>query len=90
MQIRFLEIDEEQAYLLGFPLKLTPTEHRFLLFIAQNSFASANDLIPLLRTNASRGNISVHICEINKKAYAISGRKLVMFESGYYHINPYM
>ena len=66
MKVRFLEIDEEETFLLGYPLKLTPTERRFLLFIAQNEFASADDLIPLLRTDASRGNIAVHICEINK------------------------
>ena len=90
MKVRFLEIDEKETFLLGYPLKLTPTERRFLLFIAQNEFASADDLIPLLRTDASRGNIAVHICEINKKAHLISGRKLVLFEAGQYKLNPYM
>ena len=90
MQVRFLDIDDKKAFLLGYPLKLTPTERRFLLFIATNGSASAEDLIPLLRTNASRGNIAVHICEINRKAHAIGGRKLVLFEAGRYKLNPFM
>jgi len=90
MHIRFLEIDGEKSFLLGFPLKLTPTERRILLSIAENDSVSADELIPLLKTNVSRTNISVHICEINRKAYSISGRKLVLFEAGSYKLNPYM
>ena len=90
MQIRFLEITEKESFLLGFPLKLTPSERRILLAIAQTGSASANDLIRLLPANVSRGNITVHISSINKKAHWISGRKLILFSDRHYKINEFM
>ena len=90
MQIRFLEIDENESFLLGFPLKLTPTERRILLTIAQSGNASTDDLIRLLSSGVTRENVTVHICSINKKAHAISGRKLILFGNRQYKINEYM
>lgn len=90
MQIRFLEIDEKKSFLFGFPLKLTPTERRILLEIAKRDSACADDLISLLPSNVSRGNIAVHISAINKKAHSISGRKLILFSNRHYQINEYM
>ena len=90
MQIRFLTIKETGVFLLGFPLKLTPTEKRFLIKIAEDEAISADGLLALLPHHVSRGNITVHINSINKKAYAISGRKLVVYQNRHYKINPYM
>ena len=90
MIIRFLEIDENEAYLLGYELKLSPTERKILFTIAKSESITADALLELLPTNLSRGNITVHICSINKKARLLSGRKLVLYEKGSYKLNPYM
>lgn len=90
MQIKFLQIDDKECFFFGYPLKLTPTEHRLLLEISKNGDSSPDSLISLLSSDVSRGNIAVHISSINKKAYYISGRKLIIFEKAHYKINPYM
>ena len=89
MQVRFLVIDEE-IRLLGFPLKLTPSEKRLLLAIAEHGSLSIEELMPLLNAGISRGNVAVHINAINRKAECISKRKLILFRSNAYEINPLM
>lgn len=90
INVNFLRIDESDVYLIGYKLKLSPTEKTILESIAKNDGASIEDLLPLLSDGVSRGNIAVHINSINKKADGISARKLVLFEDGRYIINPYM
>ena len=90
MQIRFLVIEEQDIFLLGFPLKLTPTERKILIAIANSEVISSDELISLLPPNVSRGNITVHISSINKKALAIGGRKLILFGEKHYKINENM
>ena len=91
MQIKFLIIEEEETvYLLGFELKLTKTEYKLLCSIANGEKASPEELLGLLRENAKLENIYAHINAINKKAKAISGRKLIVFGQHKYSINPYM
>ena len=90
MIVNYLNITEKEAYLIGYKLKLSPTERAILLEIADKNGASIEDLLPLLSEGVSRGNIAVHINSINKKATNISGRKLILFEDGKYVINPYM
>ncbi len=90
MQIDFLEITQNQAYLLGYKLKLSKTEHRILYAIAENGPSDVDFLLSLLSDGVSRGNVAVHINSINKKAECISDRRIVIFENSAYKINPLM
>ena len=90
MNVNYLNITNDGAYLIGYKLKLSPTEHTILFEIADKNGCSVDELLPLLSSGVSRGNIAVHINSINKKADAVSGRKLVLFEGDKYIINPYM
>ena len=90
MTVGYLDITSKEAYLIGYKLKLSPTERAILLEIAQNAGASIDELMPLLSNGVSRGNIAVHINSINKQAFGVSGRRLVLFENDRYIINPYM
>ena len=88
--VNFLNISDDDVYLIGYKLKLSPTERAILCEIAKGKGASIEDLLPILSVGVSRGNIAVHINSINKKAENISGRKLILFDSGKYILNPYM
>ena len=90
INFNYLIINDNEVYLIGYKLKLSPTERMLLCTITENQSASIEELLPLLSDGVSRGNIAVHINSINKKAYNISGRKLILFEDGKYVINPYM
>lgn len=90
MTVNFLNITKDEAYLIGYKLKLSPTERAILFEIAKQGYATIDTLLPILSEGVSRGNIAVHINSINKKADAVSGRKLVLFENNGYILNPYM
>ena len=90
MKINFLNITNDEVYLIGYKLNLSPTERAILYEIADKGSASIDDLLPLLSSGVSRGNIAVHINAINKKADTVSGRRLVLFENDKYVLNPYM
>ena len=90
INFNYLNIKDNEVYLIGYKLKLSPTERIILCAIAENKNATIEELLPLLSNGVSRGNIAVHINSINKKAYNISGRKLILFEDRKYVINPYM
>lgn len=87
---KFLTIEDKDVRLIGYKLKLSPSERTLLAAIADKDGASIEELLPLLAEGISRGNVAVHINAINKKAESISSRKLVLFENGKYVINPYM
>ena len=90
MNVGFLNIGENEIFLLGYRLKLSPTEKAILLKIANDESASIDELLSLLSSGVSRGNIAVHINSINKKAKALSHRPLILFKNDSYIINPYM
>ena len=90
MQIKFLKVDNNETFLLGYRLKLSATEQKLLYAIAQGGRSGVDDLLPLLTSGVCRGNVAVHINSINKKAENISGRKLVIYEAYQYKINPFM
>ena len=90
MKVGFLNITGDEVYLIGYRLKLSPTERAILYEIADKGSASIDELLPLLSSGVSRGNIAVHINSINKKADSVSGRRLVLFENDKYILNPYM
>ena len=75
--------------LLGFPLKLSPTELKLLMAICERDM-TVEELSSLLNEGVSRQNVAVHINAINRKAELISGRRLVIFLGECYTLNPYM
>ena len=87
IQNRFLCWDREhhQFHLLGYPLALSPTESKIIEAIMLDEpidmYFTTVDRPPL-----SKQNLAVHINAINRKASAISGRKLVEFKNGKYRI----
>lgn len=90
MQIRFLEISRDGIFLLGYKLSLSPTEEKLLRTVAQGGKSNTTELCSLLSDGVGSGNVAVHINSVNKKAQAISGRKLIIYENGQYKINPFM
>lgn len=90
IKVDFLNIEKNGVYLIGYPIKLSPSERALLYEIAAKNGASIDDLLSLLAEGVSRGNVAVHINSINRKAEAISGRRLVLFENEKYILNPYM
>lgn len=90
MNVGFLNIRDDGIFLIGYRLKLSPTERLILCKIAENEGATIDELLPLLSSGVSRGNIAVHINSINKKARALSNRPLICFKNDAYVINPYM
>lgn len=90
MQIRFLNLLPDKIYLLGLPLKLSRTEDILLRAIASGGKSGVDDLLPLLGDGITRGNVAVHVNSINKKASAISGRRLIIHKQKRYVINPFM
>ena len=90
MQIRFLSIVHDGIFLLGYPLKLSPTEEKLLKEVANGGRCGVAELSKLLTDGVSSGNIAVHINSINRKAKKISARKLIIYEKGSYKINELM
>ena len=93
VEIRRLNIDEAggDAYLLGYPMRLTPTELRILREIMCAESIDAEELAHLCGlAERTRGNLSVHICAINRKAEIIGKRKLILFHGHKYWLNEFM
>lgn len=90
IRVGFLNIEKNGIYLIGYPIKLSPTERILLCEIAESKGATIDTLLSLLSSGVSRGNVAVHINSINRKAEAISGRRLVLFENEKYILNPFM
>ncbi|MBQ5633564.1 MAG: hypothetical protein IIV11_01615 [Clostridia bacterium] len=85
----FLNVNDNGIFLLGFPLKLSPTEQKLLEAICESDM-TIEKLSTLLSEGVSRQNVAVHINSINRKAELISGRRLVIFTNECYTLNPYM
>ena len=90
MRFRFLELCHDKIFLLGYELKLSPTEERLLRAVAYGGKSDIDTLCLILRDGVGRGNVAVHINGINKKAAKISGRKLIIHKDSRYILNPYM
>ncbi len=90
MQVRFLSLERDGIFLLGYKLKLSPTEERLLRAIAEGGKTDINHLSSILPEGVSRGNVAVHINAINRKAEKLSQRKLVIYKDSRYELNPFM
>ena len=90
MKIRFLELCPDKIFLLGYELKLSPSEEKLLRAIAEGGRSDVDSLRVILTDGVNRSNVAVHISSINKKAQIISRRKLVIYKNSRYIINPFM
>lgn len=85
----FWDSNTNQFHLLGYHLSLSPKEREILLALME-ARADGTDILSIetlsqrKQINASARSISVHVCSINKKAFDISGRKLIQFSDGGY------
>ena len=86
MQYRFLVLNEstDEVRLLGYTLHLSPSEHQIIKVLFHREFATLNELHQFSKPTLPKSSIPVHISSINKKAIAISGRKLIQFETDHY------
>ena len=93
MKIKYLTIGEDKndVYLLGYKLKLSPSEYKLLSLIGEHGRVSIERLTEeLALPQGKKGNVPVHICSINRKAEIIGGRRLVLCENSEYYFNEYM
>ncbi len=88
MQKRFLVWDEQQNEyrILGYVLSLTPLEGQIVQILLKRDFASMEEIREASARPMSRQGIPVHVHNINQKAFDITGRRLIVFDDGYYHI----
>ena len=87
----FIGEDRKDVYLLGYRLHLTPFEFKILSALADGKPKTANELASSIgRADDKKGNVAVHICAVNRKAFSISERKLVLFEDSKYFLNENM
>ena len=83
--------DRNDVYYLGYNLKLTPSEYKIVLAIAKGVSVSADALLEEIGVaSCKKGNVSVHICSINRKARLIGERQLIIFENSKYRFNDNM
>lgn len=86
---------QDGVFLLGYDLRLTPTERALLTLLAceYQSSVSTDELVSACLGDcyADRGSISAHISQINKKAINIGGRSLIEASAnGFYRIKKYI
>lgn len=89
---RFLTDSQDPRcfYLLGYPLRLSPTEGEILHCLLERESIHPETLRHLPSRTLSRNCLSVHVHAINQKAYEISGRRLVLCLGDEYRLSPNM
>ena len=91
---KYLSVDEEEreVYYLGYRLALTKSELCILCAILKSKDGMEKtefgDVASVRR--GTDGAMKTHVCNINKKAVAIGGRKLILCDDGRYRINEFM
>ena len=92
IQERFLIYDSDRHlfFLLGYPLKLSPTEEAMMKVLLQDGWCYPHELIGVYQQKPTADSLPVHIHSINRKAEAISGRKLIRFHLNSYYISQSM
>ncbi len=76
--------------LLGYPLSLSKTDYAIVKFLVSSKenpivYETFSELLKI-----SNNCLSTHICTVNKKAFAIIDRKLIIHTKRGYMLNPYM
>ena len=92
IQEQFLRYDPQrhQFFLLGYPLKLSPTEEAMMAVLLQDGWCRPEELVGVYQQKPTTSGVPVHIHSINRKAEAISGRKLIRFSHDSYYITRKM
>lgn len=91
---KYLSVDEEtrEVYYLGYRLVLTKSEICILCAMLKREEgidkSDFGDVASVRR--GSDGAMKTHVCNINKKAVSIGGRKLILCDGGRYRINEFM
>ena len=86
----FLTIREDGVYLTGYALPLSPTERQLLTLICTDPCPTSDRLLAAMDRDMTRTCLNVHLAAINRKAMAVSGRRLLMMTDGIHHLNPHM
>lgn len=73
-------------YLLGYPLRLSPTESAILHKLLAAVSLPIEELCILPTKTLSKRCLAVHIHAINQKAMEISGRRLILFLEDSYRL----
>ena len=91
---KYLSVDDEaqEVYYLGYPLDLTKRELLILCAILKKEAGiEKNEFCDIVASRrGSEKTLKTHICNINKKAEEIGGRKLILNEGGRYRLNEFM
>lgn len=83
--------NKNEVYLLGYKLSVTPCEYKLLCALLSDERVRIEMLAEILGfTPGKKGNVSVHICSLNRKADVIGGRKLILCDNSEYYLNPHM
>ena len=77
IKVDFLNIEKNGVYLIGYPIKLSPSERALLYEIAAKNGASIDDLLSLLAEGVSRGNVAVAINGVTSPQVQSSSRRWV-------------
>lgn len=84
-----ISAEPPEAILLGYRLELTPSEHAILYLLAAfpNRGFSRKEISLLIFKKEDLPSVPVHVCSLNKKAFPISGRRLIVCPKGLYMLN---
>lgn len=77
-----------EIVLLGYAVKLTKSEHAILMSLMESDEEGVE--IAGLRESIGTSSVSVHVCNINRKARELSGRSLIVYANKRYKINKNM
>ena len=82
--------DGKSILLCNYRLELTKREYELVLFLANEKGWTTREKI-ICNTGVRRSSIPVHVANANKKAYSVSGRKLLEGNrSGEYRVAEYI
>ena len=74
---------EHVFLLLGYPLRLSTAEAAYL-----HAMIACDSLSTVHLSARDAKMLAAKLCSINKKAYRISGRRLILLLDGVYRLNP--
>ena len=75
---------EREFILLGYRMRLSRSEASLLCRLTEGTVDTDGLGLKMRRTTAA------FVCSVNKKAFRISGRRLILFRDGGYRLNPYL
>ena len=92
LQYRFLVGEEEtdSFRLLGYPLTVSPTQRTILFALLRSEELKAEELAHALARPMKPSTLAVHVCVINQRARALSGRRLIVHQKRRYRLNLHM